>query len=262
MNLNQNKEKRSPLKNGPLRNAGQSLNEKIIDKFEKDISMPIIMVLFVAVLTIFEWVKYYTNSNIGPWFYTIILLVFFIYSLFKIIKANKEISNIKLGRDGERQVAESLEELKKIGYRVYHDILGNSFNIDHIAIGPAGAFTIETKTYRKKNGQDSQIYYNGDKVSIDGFVSGKEFKNPIEQARGQKYWLEGFINDNVKVKIKVTPVVIFPGWFVNNGNNNGEVLVFNDKAFVTFIKNKTEINLDKNQIDLIATNLEGYVRNF
>jgi hypothetical protein len=44
MNLNQNKEKRSPLKNGPLRNAGQSLNEKIIDKFEKDISMPIIMV--------------------------------------------------------------------------------------------------------------------------------------------------------------------------------------------------------------------------
>jgi len=31
------------------------------------------------------------------------------------------------------------------GYHVYHDFPAERFNIDHVVVGPAGAFAIETK---------------------------------------------------------------------------------------------------------------------
>jgi len=253
-------QKRSPLKQESLHYAGESLDVKIDDIVYEKILAPVIIVFFLCILAILEWTKVFFNIPNMPWLYTAVVIIFAVFYGIKIIKSIKEIKNIKLGRDGERIVGEALDELKTIGYKVYHDIMGDSFNIDHVIVGSGGVFTIETKTYRKQIGINPQIYYDGHKIKIDGISANSQIKDPIKQAKGQMYWLEGFINDNVKIKTKVQPVVVFPGWFVNQSDSNAEVLVLNEKALVSLLKKASRV-LDETQINLIATHLEIYNRN-
>ncbi|MGH2832289.1 MAG: nuclease-related domain-containing protein [Solirubrobacteraceae bacterium] len=51
------------------------------------------------------------------------------------------------GATGEEQVGALLEGLSAAGWRVLHDTSFGHGNVDHIAIGPAGIFTIETKSH-------------------------------------------------------------------------------------------------------------------
>jgi hypothetical protein len=51
------------------------------------------------------------------------------------------------GARGEEQVGEVLDEFKGDTWRVVHDASLGRGNVDHILIGPAGVFTIETKSH-------------------------------------------------------------------------------------------------------------------
>jgi hypothetical protein len=51
------------------------------------------------------------------------------------------------GATGEEHVGALLEGLAGDGWRVVHDVTLGRGNVDHILIGPAGVFTIETKSH-------------------------------------------------------------------------------------------------------------------
>src|SRR5205085_10123178 len=51
------------------------------------------------------------------------------------------------GAQGEEHVGGLLEELSDWGWRVIHDATLGRGNVDHILIGPAGVFTVETKSH-------------------------------------------------------------------------------------------------------------------
>ncbi len=51
------------------------------------------------------------------------------------------------GATGEEQVGALLEELSEEGWHVMHDVSLGHGNVDHILIGPAGVFTVETKSH-------------------------------------------------------------------------------------------------------------------
>ncbi len=51
------------------------------------------------------------------------------------------------GATGEEQVGGLLEELKEGEWRVMHDVTLGRGNVDHILVGPAGVFTVETKSH-------------------------------------------------------------------------------------------------------------------
>jgi hypothetical protein len=51
------------------------------------------------------------------------------------------------GATAEEQVGGLLEGLRGEGWRVIHDASFGHGNIDHIALGPAGLFTVETKSH-------------------------------------------------------------------------------------------------------------------
>src|SRR4051812_13195099 len=59
-----------------------------------------------------------------------------------------EIERWDSGARGEETVGELLRPLEAAGWSVLHDVVvGARGNVDHIAIGPAGVFTIETKSH-------------------------------------------------------------------------------------------------------------------
>ncbi len=50
------------------------------------------------------------------------------------------------GELGERKVAEALEDLRSSGYRVFHDLRCDRFNVDHVVVGASGVYAIETSS--------------------------------------------------------------------------------------------------------------------
>jgi Nuclease-related domain len=52
------------------------------------------------------------------------------------------------GAAGEELVGEALDGLRECGWFALHDVQLDRGNIDHVLIGPAGIFTIETKSHR------------------------------------------------------------------------------------------------------------------
>lgn len=51
----------------------------------------------------------------------------------------------RLGAEGERQTAKALRPLTRRGWMLVNDIQAERGNIDHILVGPAGVFLLETK---------------------------------------------------------------------------------------------------------------------
>ncbi|MFA5421157.1 MAG: nuclease-related domain-containing protein [Patescibacteria group bacterium] len=248
------KQKRSPLQKNPLRRPGQSLEDMMKDIFDEIISY-FFMVLFISVLAIIEWINFYFPFSNARWIYSFVALFWIIFSIFKILPKIKKGKQIRLGMEGEKIVAEFLDELKADGYKVYNDIIDNNFNIDHIIIGPAGVFTIETKTWSKGSGKDS-ISYDGLSIKING----RNYpKDPINQVKNQVYWLSGFLENKAKIKTKIRPVIIFPGWFVEPMKRGADVWVLNEKSLRTFLKNEERV-LSDDQINLISSHLEEYNR--
>jgi hypothetical protein len=63
-------------------------------------------------------------------------------------RAGTRIGRWSRGAEGERKVGEILEDLESAGWRVLHDVSLGRGNIDHVLVGPGGAFTVETKSNR------------------------------------------------------------------------------------------------------------------
>lgn len=60
--------------------------------------------------------------------------------------SKRDFNSWSQGAEGEEVVGEILERLSSDDWCVIHDVSFGRGNIDHIAIGPGGVFTIETKS--------------------------------------------------------------------------------------------------------------------
>jgi hypothetical protein len=66
------------------------------------------------------------------------------------------------GLDGERQVAEILNELQERGFKIREHIDTGFGDVDHVVIGPTGVFAVETKNWSGKvTIQEGTLLRNG-----------------------------------------------------------------------------------------------------
>jgi hypothetical protein len=177
--------------------------------------------------------------------------------MWKTLPIWQELRRLKQARDGERYIGQCLERLRESGYRVLHDIVGDGFNIDHVLIGPTGVYTIETKTISKPSKGSCKIDYDGETVSINGYIPDR---NPIVQAKAQANWIKGFLKEVITEDLAVRPVVLYPGWFVKPQPKGCDVWVLNPDLLPGFLKNERE-SLEKRDIQAIEGCLSVYVRN-
>jgi len=250
-------DKRSPIKAPPLRSAGQSIDEEIHRIQSEEIGPYVAMILFMFLIAVLEWWKWFRDLPPKPILTSVMSLILIAFGITKIFSFRKDIQNLRLGREGEKAVGEFLDRLREKGYRIFHDIVGGDFNIDHVLIGETGIYTIETKTYSKPSKGAPHINYDGEKVMIGNYAPDR---NPIPQAKAQANWLKELMVDLTGKNIKVQPVVLYPGWFVNKIPKGVKVWVLNPKVLPDFLEKEDTI-LDKNEIPSIASHLSRYVRN-
>jgi hypothetical protein len=252
------KQKISPLKGKPLRYTGQSLDEKI-DELINDKGIYYIVTICVLIsFIIHEWWRYYRDSPPSPKTITALSVIIISFCVYKLIKIMKEVKILRLGRDGERAVGQYLDLLIEKGYRIYHDIIGDNFNIDHVIVSQKGIFLIETKTFSKPVGKNPIIYFDGSKVYSDCF---KMYDDPITQVSASEKWLRTVLKETTGKDFKIRPVIVFPGWFVEmkDEGKKSDIWVLNPKALPKFVENEKDL-ITKEDMMLASYHISRYIR--
>jgi hypothetical protein len=249
--------RRSPIKEKPLRLPGQSIDTEI-DKLQNDKMLFLIMYsVTLFSLSIFVWTLWITKILLPPYLITFATIIVIIYSAIQVIRIRHKVDLLILGRDGERIVAETLDDLRKDGAAIFHDILGKDFNLDHVIICTHGIFVIETKTRSKFS--DSKVFYDGKVLLVDGM---RPDRDPLVQVNAEVSWLREQLQASTGKKFPIRPVVVFPGWYVETTKeaNRSDVWVLNPKGVPTFVRNEAP-KISEEDVRLAAFALACMVRN-
>lgn len=205
-----------------------------------------------------EWWRFYKHPEPSPIFATFVAILFVIYAFYKIRKILKKLTSLKLGRDGERAVGQYLESLRENGHIIFHDLLGDGFNIDHIIVSQKGIFLIETKTYSKPLSGEAKIHFDGEKLSIQ---SAGVHTKPIAQVYPASKWLKKILLATTGKNFTIKPVILFLGLYITSSKSSKSsgIWVLEPKALTHYIKN-LPVSLSQDDMTLASFHISRYIR--
>jgi hypothetical protein len=245
----------SPIKIKPLRLPGQGVDDDIVRLREGALMDHVFAAGCVCLLASMEWFGYLMHTGRHPWAFTLLAAVTMGYVAPRIWKLRNKIKELKLGRDGEKIVAEQLECLREYGAQVFHDVPGDGFNLDHVVISTHGIYAIETKTQTKPSAK-ARVIVDGPSLTVAGYVPDR---NPIAQVTAAARWLENRLKESTGKRFFVRGVVVFPGWYVEQRGPRGDVWVLEPKALPAFI-DQAPAMIVPSDAALAADHLSRYVR--
>ena len=162
----------------------------------------------------------------------------------------------QLGFHGERYVAEELNELMAEGFRVFHDVPFESYNMDHVLVGPRGVFVVETKTKRKRlRGGDKQyrVVFDGERLQ---FPNGWD-TDALEQIKRNRKTLSQWLSSSTGDRITVEGIVTIPGWWVDRSvRSNLNIHVVNPKEIRSLVTSSTARRLTSAEIQRVSHQLD------
>lgn len=250
-------EPRSPLKDKPLRNPGQSLDEEIQRVIDDQAMPPYAAVVLLWVVTLLEWLAVWGDLPRRPWAFTAAALAGTAWLAVGFVRLRRKVRALRLGRDGERAVGQFLEGLREGGARIFHDVPGEGFNLDHVVISTHGIYVVETKTINKPTA-DAKVIYDGKHVTVAGF---KPNRDPVAQAKAEATWLWRLLQKSTGRKFPVRGAVVYPRWWVEQANKDRprEVWVLEPKALPAWIEN-APVAMTPEEVAMAAFHLSRYVR--
>lgn len=247
-----------------LRGPGQHLQEEIgvmeeslVERYFTSVGAPVL--ILVVPLCLLPFAK--GNENLVLALTVAGFVISFVYRLRQMGGLLKKLACYRLGLQGERCVAESLQPLMARGFAVFHDmpVQGKTgmFNLDHVVVGSSGVFVVETKTRRKvkqdANGDDHKVESDGKTLRWPGGSGSEE----IRQAADNASWLKQFILSRLGLSVDVAPVLVIPGWYVNR-TGSGQVRVLNEKEIERAILGRPV--LDEKAVDQIRRLVDAECR--
>lgn len=224
MLADERKRSRSPFTEKLLRPPGESLRLQVEELREDLTEICFKLGLYLVGPAVF--LMLFRIEAPSPRLITVILVFAIGWSLAwrewrRLSKLRVKLRNARLGFDGERFVAAELTTLLAQGYRVFHDfgvdwLAGDrTHNIDHIVVGPPGVFAIETKAWRKPLGTDEVPRL---RVTSKGIQKPGDMPrmDTIHQAKRNADTLSKWLTGTAKELVPVRPLVVIPGWFIEN----------------------------------------------
>jgi hypothetical protein len=241
-----------------LRNPGQSLDEEIQRVIDDQLTGPYIAVVMLWAMAGVEWFGYLRSMPRRPWLFSIVAVIGTIWLVWKALRSRTRVRNLRQGRDGERVVGQFLEGLRENGARIFHDVPGEGFNLDHVVISTRGIYVIETKTISKPS-PDAKVVFDGERVTVAGR---QPDRNPVTQAAAEADWLRRALAMSTGRALPVRGVVVYPGWWIEqvNREHRRDVWVLEPKALPGFIEHEPAV-VSPDDMTLAAFHLSRYVRN-
>lgn len=262
---------RWPFQSGDrlLRGPGETLKRRIVEideGFAGEMFVGISVGLGALAITNYaltHWAQW-TPVN-GAWFGLSCLLAVYGVAGWRFARIWQRRQNNVLGWFGERYVAEWLEPAKLQGWRVFHDVPfennGAKFNIDHVVVGAGGVFAIETKTRRKGRPRpgfkDNEAFFDGSSLVWPW----GEDNHGLDQAERNSRWLAEWIRKETNEKLNVTPLLVLPGWFLQNkpSTDSRPCSVLNAKWLPDYFAKQRPV-LTEAQFDFVSSKLDTQCR--
>lgn len=248
---------RSPLKAKPLRTPGQSVSDEIQRVLDDKVLPTMLVVAALWMIALIEWFGVIAKAPRMPWIYTAIAIAATAYAAWLFRRAKRKVVQLKQARDGELVVGQFLDGLREDGARIFHDIPGEEFNLDHVVISQKGIFVVETKTLSKPH-PDSRITIKDESVLVSGFEMDRD---PVRQVRAQISWLARVLEESTGRNFPIKGSVVFPGWFVEPPppGSKLEVWVLSARALPSFIENEP-VRLKPDDVSLASYHLSRFIR--
>jgi hypothetical protein len=122
-----------------------SVDDEIFDLAYDRVLTPVTIAAFLVLIAVSEWARELIGFGPSPVFWTAIALLAYEIAGWQILYLRKRLAYLGQGRDGEIAVGQFLERLREDGARVFHDVPGSGFKVDHVVIAEQGIFVLETK---------------------------------------------------------------------------------------------------------------------
>lgn len=231
--LENRRKRRSPLTDEILRPPGYSVGEKV-----RELSLDLIMYLLLTawapslILSMYLLILLLVPEADTPLLRISLLVTavaIFAFSLFRVLRISAQQRRYRDGLAGERATAQLLEPILAGGGRVLHDIEGDGFNIDHVAVAPGGVFAIETKHRLKPTtgarGENAKVRSDGKTLRFPDWTD----TTSLQQADDAARWLSKRLSRATALDVSARAVVALPGWYVERVAREG-VLAINPKS--------------------------------
>ncbi|MBR3070388.1 nuclease-related domain-containing protein [Fibrobacter sp.] len=235
---------------------GESLQRKIDADYEQYFCIWGFFLAFF-VLTVYIWLFYF-----GVWNITLGLAITFsvftfgvlVYGIRKSLKLIRHMRNCYKGMEGERLVGEMLNKLSCDSIRVFHDVCGDCFNVDHLIISTRGIFTIETKHYDRKKGY--KFLYQDGKLLFNGRVC----KTLLNQMDGEANFISEKLESLCGRNYPVQKVAIIVGAYIENpARDFSRYWILNESGFPKFFSNAKE-SLSIDEVRSIANQVTEWLK--
>jgi Nuclease-related domain len=154
------------------------------------------------------------------------------------------------GADGEKATAKALKPLSRDGWRVVHDIDTGRGNLDHVLVGPAGVFLLDTKNL------------HGILSVKRGVLSVRWREDPDDGY--ENYRLAATMRGRARVLAEqlavddVQPLVVLWGAFAQRSCLSGEVAWVHGKALRDVLRNRPAV-FSGETVAAVAARLEATV---
>lgn len=250
-----------PFTEMPLRPPGESLRLKI-EEISSDIDAMLLgagcasaagAVLVLSVTHRWSW-----STALGG---CVGIALVYVWVWLRLRRNLRELWDHQLGFMGERVVGEELHKLASFGYLIFHDLPFENFNVDHVVVGPAGVFVIETKARRKpasiKGPEKARVVFDG--VALH-YPMGKPQRSAIDQARLNAETVAKWLTKATGEPVTAQAIVALPGWFLPPAEKQWDVWVLNPKWIGPEIGKANGARLALPQIRRIAHQLSERCR--
>ena len=109
------------------------------------------------------------------------------------------------------------------------------WNIDHIVVGPAGVFVLETKARARRKAtreqQEHVVIFDGQMLQFPWCYD----REAVQQVESNKNWVRKFLSAFPPKAIPIHPVIVVPGWYVKTSGKY-PIKAMNATYLVGYIK--------------------------
>jgi len=166
-----------------------------------------------------------------------------------LVKGLRHVERFFKGARGEERVSGILKNLPDT-YHVFNDFVAGGAHVDHVVVGPAGVFAVETKFWRGK------VTVEEGHILIDGRLPSRE---PLVQARKEATAVRVAL-EQLGWKGTVTPVLAFASdTFVQHSAELNGAVVMNSCELAAAFGTKSII-IPPDELNRIVTLMENNQR--